>query len=57
VTLDVTVDDICTPGHSKKIRNVAASVKRQGYQEYGISSHEPGEYEVDHLISSLSTDF
>lgn len=47
----MTVNDICTPGYSKKIRNVPASVKRKVYEEYGITSHEPGEYEVDHLIS------
>jgi hypothetical protein len=50
-TLDVTKDDVCTPGYSKKVRNVPAAVKRQAYQEYGIPSHRPGEYEVDHLIS------
>jgi hypothetical protein len=26
-------------------------VKRQVYAEYGITSHAPGEFEVDHLIS------
>src|SRR5579871_4015316 len=50
-TLDVSVQDICTPGYTKKIRNVPAEVKRQVYAEYGIQSHQPGEYEVDHLIS------
>ena len=50
-TLDVTRDDICTPYYASKIRNVPASVKRQVYEEYGIRSHEPGEYEIDHLIS------
>jgi hypothetical protein len=50
-TLAVTTDDICTPGYTKKVRNVPAAVKRQVYAEYGITSHKPGEYEVDHLIS------
>lgn len=50
-TLDVTAQDICVPGYSKRVRNVPASVKRQAYAAYGIASHEPGEYEVDHLIS------
>jgi hypothetical protein len=45
------VDDICTPDYSKKVRNVPTSVKRRVFQEYGIISHEPGKYEVDHLIS------
>lgn len=50
-TLPVTRDDICVPGYTKKVRNVPADVKRQVYAEYGIASHKPGEYEVDHLIS------
>src|SRR5579859_3823890 len=49
--LDVTKDDVCTPGYSKTVRNVTAEEKRQVYAEYGIASHAPGEYEVDHLIS------
>ena len=50
-TLPVTVRDICVPGYTQKVRNVPIEVKRQVYAEYGISSHQPGEYEVDHLIS------
>lgn len=50
-TLPVTRADICVPGYTKKVRNVPVSVKRQVYKEYGIKSHKPGEYEVDHLIS------
>jgi hypothetical protein len=50
-TLDVTVQDIGVPGYAHKVRNVPESVKRQVYAEYGITSHKPGEYEVDHLIS------
>ncbi len=49
--LDVTKADICVPGYTKKVRNVPKAVKDQVYQEYGITSHAPGEYEVDHLIS------
>jgi hypothetical protein len=49
--LEVTREDICTPGYSKKVRNVPKEVKRQVYAEYGITSHAPGEFEVDHLIS------
>jgi hypothetical protein len=49
--LDVTVADICTPGYTKKIRDVPESVKEKVYAEYGITSHRPREYEVDHLIS------
>ena len=50
-TLDVTAADICVPGYSKKVRNVPAAVKRQAYALYAVRTHEPGEYEVDHLIS------
>jgi hypothetical protein len=48
---DATVDKICTPGYSSSVRNVPQSVKAKVYAEYGIASHEPGQYEVDHLIS------
>lgn len=50
-TLDVTVADICVSGYSKRARNVPAAVKRQAYASYGIRSHQPGDFEVDHLIS------
>ena len=33
------------------MRNVPIEVKRQVYASYGIRTHKPGEYEVDHLIS------
>jgi hypothetical protein len=49
-TFDVTAEDLCVIGYSKKVRNVTAEMKRGVYQEYGIISHEPGDYEVDHLI-------
>jgi hypothetical protein len=46
---DVTVNDICVPGYTKKVRNVPAEMKCEVYREYGITSHESGDYEVDHL--------
>jgi len=49
--LPVTVSDICVAGYSSKVRNVPQSVKDQVYQEYGITSHAPNSYEVDHLVS------
>ena len=49
-TLDVTKDDICTPGYSKKVRDVPTAVKRQVYAEYN-TQYVPRMYEVDHLIS------
>lgn len=48
---EATVEKICTPGYSSSVRNVSSSVKNQVYAEYGIASHSPGQYEVDHLIS------
>lgn len=42
---------ICTPGYSKTVRNVPESEKLAVYREYGITSHAPGSFEVDHLIS------
>jgi len=45
------LQDICTPGFTKTVRNVPKSVKDQVYAEYGIQSHRPGDYEVDHLVS------
>lgn len=50
-TLDVTASDICVSGYSSKVRNVPQSEKDQVYQEYGIKSHAPGAYEIDHIIS------
>jgi hypothetical protein len=47
---EVAVRDICVPGYAKKVRNVPGEMKREVYQEYGITSHGPGDYEVDHLI-------
>jgi len=49
-TFDVSAQDICVPGYAKKVRAVPAWLKRQAYAEYEITEHEPGDYEVDHLI-------
>lgn len=46
-----TVDQICQSGYSSTVRNVPQSTKDEVFAEYGIASHAPGEYEVDHLIS------
>ena len=46
----VTVQDLCVPGYTKKVRNVPAEMKREVYEEYGVTWHGPGDYEVDHLI-------
>ena len=49
-TFDVSVRDICVPGYTKKVRSVPAEMKGEVYEEYGVTSHNPGDYEVDHLI-------
>lgn len=48
---DVTKDDVCTPGYSKKVRNVPESVKRRVYEAYGREKEKGVCCEVDHLIS------
>ena len=50
-TLDVTKEDICVSGYSSKVRNVPQAVKEQAYSDYGITHRNPGQYEIDHLIS------
>lgn len=47
---EVTAQDVCTPGYSKKVRNVPQAEKEAVYREYGVSVHHPHEFEVDHLI-------
>jgi hypothetical protein len=47
----VTVAQIRVPGYSRRVRNVPQSEKDAVYAEYGIRTHRPREYEVDHLIS------
>jgi hypothetical protein len=42
---------ICQSGYAGSVRNVPTSEKNQVYAEYGIASHTPGQYEVDHLVS------
>lgn len=49
--LPVSARDICVPGYSKRVRDVPIEVKRTVYASYGIRTRQPGEYEIDHLIS------
>ncbi len=46
-----TKEQVCTSGYARSVRNVTQSVKNQVFAEYGITKHQPGEYEVDHLVS------
>jgi hypothetical protein len=49
--MGVAKDDVCTPGYTKKVRAVPASLKRKVFTEYGIVNPPSRAYEVDHLIS------
>src|SRR5260221_295053 len=46
----VSSQKICVAGYTRNVRNVPASEKAQVFAEYGVTSHAPGQYEVDHLI-------
>ena len=46
-----TKEAICVSGYARTVRNVTESEKIQDYDEYGITHHTSGEYEVDHLVS------
>jgi len=50
-TFNVTANDVCTAGYAGRVRNVPQSEKNAVYAEYHIDHRQPGEYEVDHLIS------
>ncbi len=49
LTTDANV--VCVSGYTKTVRNVPESLKEQVFQEYGVTNRQPGDYEVDHLIS------
>ena len=51
VFASATANLVCQRGYSSRVRHVPESVKRAVYARYGIASHSPGQYEVDHLIS------
>lgn len=45
-----TLQQICTPGYTRRVRYVTYATKRAIYAEYGIYHHAAGSYEVDHLV-------
>lgn len=51
IIASATTNQICQSGYASSVRNVPTSEKDQVYAEYGIASHFPGQYEVDHLVS------
>lgn len=42
---------ICVVGYTKTVRSVSQALKNEVYRTYGVTSREPGEYELDHVIS------
>lgn len=46
----VTAQQVCVRGYSSSVRDVPLAEKDQVFAEYGVTSHRPGEYEVDHLL-------
>lgn len=49
-TLNVTKQQVCTPGYSKTVRNVPEKLKKEVYASYGVIHHSRATHEVDHLI-------
>lgn len=47
----ITAAKICVQGYSSGVRDVPEFEKKAVYKEYGIASHRPYAYEVDHLVS------
>jgi hypothetical protein len=45
-----SVDRICTPGYTGRVRNVSQRTKDSIYRRYGIRRHSTGQYEIDHII-------
>ncbi len=49
---DATVEKICVPGYTKRVRNVPTSLRKKVFAEYGIALPVPfGSYENDHIIA------
>ena len=49
-TLNVTKEDICQSGYTRRVRDVKESRKLEVYSAYNVQAHT-GKYEIDHLIS------
>ena len=46
----MTIEDICTPGYTKKVRAVPTSLRNQAFESYGVPFDERRNYQLDHLI-------
>jgi hypothetical protein len=40
----------CQSGYTATVRHVTEAIKERVYRSYGITSHQAGEYEIDHLV-------
>jgi len=47
----ITVAKLCVKGYASSVRDVPEFEKKAVYKEYGITTHRPYQYEVDHLVS------
>jgi hypothetical protein len=47
---DVTIEDICTPGYTKKVRAATGALRNQAFKSYGIPPDQRSQYQLDHLI-------
>ena len=48
-TMPVTLEQVCTIGYSRTVRNVPIEEKREVFRRYGVE-YVPNTYEVDHII-------
>ena len=48
---NVTTEEVCVTGYTKKVRKVSTSLKHRVFKKYGVTKGHYREYEVDHIIS------
>lgn len=51
IITQATTGRICVRGYTQGVRNVPESLKAVVYAEYGITGHDSGQYEIDHLVA------
>jgi hypothetical protein len=50
-TFPVTKEQVCQRDYSPCVRHVPKSMEDKVFKSYGVRTHKPKEYEIDHLIS------
>ena len=48
---NMTTEELCEHGYTKRVRAVNARLKKEVFKRYGVTRGHFGEYEVDHFIS------